>query len=273
MIQNVKVDSLTVFLLNCVMTVTRTKVRHELYRQGALGTAFLMLISTTLGSLDGAKLATSFLIISGICWFYVLSNCHGKLHLNFDPKSKRHFKKLGLGNHLTLARGLLIGATAGFIGTDPSTLSKLSVFFPAIFYTIAAIGDALDGYFSRVKMQTTQLGSELDNELDAFGLFIAPVLAVLWGKLHFTYLSVSAAFYVFRLGIYLRNHQGKPVYELAPNRFRRRLAGYQMSLVATSLWAPIPAELTKPVGFLLMIPLLIRFLLDWLQTSGRIKKK
>ena len=46
-----------------------------------------------------------------------------------------------------------------------------------------------------------------------------------------------------------------------------------MGVVATSLWAPIPAELTKPVGVLLMIPLLIRFLLDWLQISGRIKKK
>ena len=146
------------------------------------------------------------------------------------------------------------------------------MFLPAIFYTVAAIGDALDGYIARVTMQTTQLGSELDNELDAFGLLIAPVLAVLWDKLHFTYLIVSAAFYVFRLGINLRKHQGKPVYELIPNRFRRRLAGYQMGLVATSLWAPIPAELTKPVGVLLMIPLLIRFLLDWLQISGRIKK-
>ena len=110
-------------------------------------------------------------------------------------------------------------------------------------------------------------------ELDAFGLLIAPVLAVLWDKLHFTYLIVSAAFYVFRLGINLRKHQEKPVYELIPSRFRRRLAGYQMGLVATSLWAPIPAELTKPVGVLLMIPLLIRFLLDWLQISGRIKNK
>ena len=217
MIQNVIVDSLMVFLLNCVMSLTSTKIRRELYKQGALGTAFLVLISTTLGFLDSAKLATSFLIISGISWCYVLANCHGKLHLNFDPKSERRFQKLGIGNRLTLTRGLLIGATAGFIGTEPSTLSKFALFLPAIFYTTAAIGDALDGYIARVTMQTTQLGSELDNELDAFGLLIAPVLAVLWDKLHFTYLIVSAAFYVFRLGINLRKHQGKTVYELIPN--------------------------------------------------------
>ena len=69
MIQNVIVDSLAVFLLNCVMSVASTKIRRELYEQGALGTAFLVLISTTLGFLDSAKLATSFLIISGISWF------------------------------------------------------------------------------------------------------------------------------------------------------------------------------------------------------------
>ena len=255
------------------MSATSTKIAHELYKLGILGTIFLALTSTVLSVIDSPKLATSFLIISMISWFYALANCHRKLHLNYDPKSKRHFQTLGIGNRLTIARGLLIGATAGFIGTDPSTLSKFSVFLPAIFYTVAAIGDALDGYIARVTMQTTQLGSELDNELDAFGLLIAPVLAVLWGKLHFTYLFVSTAFYIFRLGIYSRNHQGKPVYELIPNQFRRRLAGYQMGLVATSLWAPVPAELTKPVGILLMIPLLIRFLLDWLQISGWIKKQ
>ena len=255
------------------MSGASVRISHELCKLGALGAAFLVLISTALGFSDSAKLATSFLIISGVCWFYVLANCHRKLHLNYDPKSEKHFQKLGIGNRLTLTRGLLIGATAGFIGTDPSALSKFAVFSPAIFYTVAAIGDALDGYIARVTMQTTQLGSELDNELDAFGLLIAPVLAVLWSKLHFTYLFVSAAFYIFRLGIFFRNRQGKLVYELIPNQFRRRLAGYQMGVVATSLWAPIPAEITKPVGVLLMIPLLIGFLLDWLQVSGRIKKQ
>ena len=255
------------------MSATSTKIAHELYKLGTLGAIFLALTSTALNFTDSTNFAASFLIISMISWFYVLTNCHRKLHLNYDPKSKRYFQKLGIGNRLTLARGLLIGATAGYIGTDPSTLSEFSIFLPAIFYTVAAIGDALDGYIARVTMQTTRLGSELDNELDAFGLLIAPVLAVLWDKLHFTYLFVSAAFYIFRLGIYHRKHQGKPVYELIPNRFRRRLAGYQMGLVATSLWVPIPAELTKPVGVLLMIPLLTRFLLDWLQISGRITRK
>ena len=273
MIQNVKVDSSTIFLLHCDMSGASIRISHELYKLGALGAAFLALISTALGFLDSVKLAISFLIISGVSWFYVLANCHRKLHLNYDPKSDQHFQKLGIGNRLTLTRGLLIGATAGFIGTDPSALSKFAVFSPAIFYTVAAIGDALDGYIARVTMQTTQLGSELDNELDAFGLLIAPVLAVLWSKLHFTYLFVSAAFYIFRLGIFFRNRQGKPVYKLIPNQFRRRLAGYQMGVVATSLWAPIPAEITKPVGVLLMIPLLIGFFLDWLQVSGRIKKQ
>ena len=158
------------------MSATSTKIAHELYKLGTLGTIFLALTSTVLSFIDGTKLATSFLIISMSSWFYVLANCHRKLHLNYDPKSKRHFQTLGIGNRLTIARGLLIGATAGFIGTDPSTLSKFSVFLPAIFYTVAAIGDALDGYIARVTMQTTQLGSELDNELDAFGLLIAPVL-------------------------------------------------------------------------------------------------
>jgi CDP-diacylglycerol--glycerol-3-phosphate 3-phosphatidyltransferase len=252
------------------MSKFQLQLRREVIRIGTQGAGFLFIVAGTLNFTDTFQTALSFLLLSMVSWFYVLQHCHRRLYLNYDELSEIPFSQLGTGNRITLFRGLLIAATAGFLGSNQSELSTLALFFPAISYTVAAISDALDGYIARITNQTTQLGKELDTELDAMGLLIAPALAVLWDKLHFSYLSVSIAYYIFRVGIYYRKQLSLPVFALPPDAFRRRLAGYQMGIVATSLWFPIPAELTRPIGILLRIPLLIRFALDWLHVSGRI---
>lgn len=252
------------------MPISESHLKREVLSLGLQGSGFILISSTVLIYTDTFKIAVSFLTVSFITWVYVLTLCYRRLSLNYDTKTGLSFDQLGAGNRITLLRGLLIAATAGFLGSTPATLSALALFLPAVLYTIAAIGDALDGYVARITKQATQLGKELDNELDALGLLIAPLLAILWDKLHVSYMSVSLAFYIFRIGIYLRKRLGLKVSPLPASALRRRLAGYQMGLVATALWAPIPAELTQPIGFLLMAPLLCRFILDWLYVSDRI---
>ena len=245
-------------------------LKREVKRIGIQGAGLLFVVAAILTLTENFQTTLNFLLLSLVSWLYVLRHCYRRLSLNYEELSGIHFPQLGTGNRITLFRGLLVAATAGFLGSNQSELSTLALFLPAIFYTVAAIADALDGYIARVTKQTTKLGKELDTELDAMGLLIAPALAILWGKLHFSYLSVSLAYYIFKIGIYYRKRQSLPVFALPPDAFRRRLAGYQMGLVATSLWFPIPAELTRPIGILLMIPLLIRFSIDWLYVSGRI---
>ena len=265
------VDSFGFFLLNSAMFNFYTQLKKELITLGKQGAVFLVLITIVLSVTDNSKTAVRFFSFGLITWLYVLKICHSKLSLNYDSDSGTQFHDLGFGNRVTLLRGLLISATAGFLGSNQSTVSEFALFSPAVFYTVAAIGDALDGYIARVTNQTSHLGRELDNALDALGLLIAPALAVLWGKLEVWYLGVSISYYIFRLGVFLRTQANLPVYPLPPNPFRRRIAGYQMGIVATSLWAPVPAELTRPIGTLLMVPLLVRFILDWLHVSGHFK--
>jgi CDP-diacylglycerol--glycerol-3-phosphate 3-phosphatidyltransferase len=247
-----------------------TELQRALWQTGVLGTGLLLILALCLATLESSLFALRWLLLALPCWGFVLWQCRRRLHLNHSPTDNTLKKTLGPGNQVTLLRGLLIAATAGFLVTTGLQTKPLLPYLPAILYTAAALGDALDGYIARQRQQTTELGKELDTTLDAMGLVIAPLLAVLYGKLFASYLLVSVAYYLFQGGLLWRQRFDKPVYPLPPSRLRRQLAGYQMGLVATVLWPPLPALLTRPVGILFMLPMLFGFLRDWLVVSGRL---
>src|SRR5690606_21176327 len=115
------------------------------------------------------------------------------------------------------------------------------------------------------------LGTELDTAYDALGLLIAPLLAVSYGKIHWSFLLVSAAYYIFQWGLYWRRTHNLPVYELLPSMLRRTLAGFQMGFVAVILLPCFQAPATHWIGVAFMIPMLLGFMVDWLVVSGRIQ--
>ena len=252
---------------------TTEAIPSPLYRMLAAiamtGLSVLISFALWLAAVFDQRPATYWLLPAVLCWFYVIHQTWQRLPLNRPVNSHRPLERFGVATSITLTRGLLIAMTAGFIGSSVQLQPSAWVYLPAIFYTVAAIGDALDGYIARRLNQVTELGSELDTVLDALGLLIAPVLAVLLGKLHPSYLVVSVAYYLFRWGIYWRQTHQKPVFSLQPSYWRRRLAGWQMALVATALWPPVPALLAQLAGFVLMLPLLVGFWRDWLVVSGR----
>jgi len=248
-------------------------LRRELQRIALLGVSFLMVFAALLSMLEGQLVVLYWLLVALACWGFVLWQCYQRLHLNVSTPDRkdtpRRYVTLGHGNRITLLRGLLISALAGFLVISPGDTSHGLMYLPAVLYTAAALGDLLDGSMARRQQQTTRLGTELDMALDAFGLLIAPLLAVAYGKLHISYLLVSIAYYLFQWGIYWRRRQGLPVYPLPPSRMRRYLAGLQMALVAAALWPPLPREVTTLLGAVLMLPLLIGFCRDWWHVSGR----
>lgn len=215
-------------------------------------------------------MALRWLLASLACWGFVLWQCHNRLHLNRSLVDDKYYTTLGHGNRITLLRGLLIAATAGFLTNIHIEVSPWLLYAPAALYSMAVFGDWLDGYMARRQQQATRLGVELDTVLDAFGLLIVPLLAILYGKLHLSYFLVSIAYYLFQLGIGWRQWRGLPVYPLPPSILRRHLAGIQMALVAIALWPPLPADMTRVLGVALMIPLLLGFCRDWLYVSGRL---
>lgn len=249
------------------------KLRREVRLVAVLGASLLATIALVLNALEGFIPAMSWLLASLLCWGFVLWQCRKRLHLNRTTVNDRYQTTLGHGNHITLLRGLCIAATAGFLAITQVDVRPWLLYVPAALYTLAALGDWLDGHMARRQQQTTKLGTELDTALDAFGLLIAPLLAVLYSKLHVSYLLVSSAYYLFQWGIHWRQWHGKAVYALPSSRLRRHLAGLQMALVATALWPPLPADIMHTLGVTLMIPLLLGFARDWLHVSGRLGAK
>jgi CDP-diacylglycerol--glycerol-3-phosphate 3-phosphatidyltransferase len=242
---------------------------HELHISGLLGLAVLLGMGAALSmQLDGAT-TMQWLLQSTALWALVWQQTWQRRHLNRASSTAAPYPTLGLANRLTLLRGGLIAATGGFL-LFPAFAGIIG-WLPALLYSVAATLDRVDGFVARRTNSTSLLGSELDTVFDALGLLVAPLLAVSYGKVHWSYLLVSVAYYLFQWGIHSRRKRELPVYPLAPSQLRRTLAGFQMGYVAVVLWPPLLAQVTVPAGFGFMVPLLLGFTVDWLVVSGRIR--
>jgi CDP-diacylglycerol---glycerol-3-phosphate 3-phosphatidyltransferase len=186
-----------------------------------------------------------------------------------------HLGTLGVATQITLGRGLLLSALAGFgplawQAAEPASMTV--ALMPGILYTTAALADLVDGYFARRHGMETALGSRLDVAIDALGLVVAPVVAIGLGRLPAFYLILGAAYYLFHGGHWWRRRQGKPVYleRMRPSRVTRMYAGYQMGMVATVLFPVVGPPGTTLAAALFMVPILTLFVRDWLVITGRL---
>lgn len=197
---------------------------------------------------------------------YLLNILWQGLPFNYRIEEKRLLPHFGAGNNLTLVRGILLAALAGFLFSPlpPRELAWL----PGLIYTLAATADQFDGYLARRSKQVTQLGEMLDLSLDGLGVLIASVLVVQYGQVPAWYLLVGLARYLFLAGIWLRRRLGKPVYALPTSSTRRPFAGAQMGLMAVVMWPVFSPPFTSLAATLFAIPFLIGFAHDWLQVSG-----
>ena len=242
---------------------------RELHLAGLLGIVVLLGTGGALAMQLDRAIAAQWILQSVALWALVWQQTWQRRHLNRATSTAAPYSTLGPANRLTLLRGALIAATGGFLLFPP--FAGAIGWLPALFYSVAAILDRVDGFVARRTKSTSVLGSELDTVFDALGLLVAPLLAVSYGKVHWSYLLVSIAYYLFQWGIHSRRRRALPVYPLAPSQLRRTLAGFQMGYVAVVLWPPFLAQVTAPAGFGFMVPLLLGFAVDWLVVSGRIR--
>jgi CDP-diacylglycerol---glycerol-3-phosphate 3-phosphatidyltransferase len=214
--------------------------------------------------------ATQWSLLAALFWWLVYHQAGGLLDFNRRETGSPLYAVLGPANRITLLRGGLIAVTGGFLFQPVAP--GLLAWIPGIAYTMAAVIDRLDGYVARRSGQQSLLGGELDVKLDAMGLVIAPLLAYWYGQIHWSYLSVSLAYYLFQWGIRYRTHRELPVFALEQNMSRRAVAGFQMGFIAVVLWPILRPPTTSIAGIAFMLPLLLGFLIDWMTVSGRIGK-
>jgi len=241
---------------------------REFRRVSTYGWVVMVFAGLVMGKLWSWEAAGQWLLQAGLLWLLVLFEARGYLPLNRKGPESILYSRLGLANQLTILRGWLIACTGGFL-FQQSPAGALA-FVPAGFYALSAIIDRIDGFAARKTGQVSQMGMELDTVFDALGLAIAPLLAVWYGKIHWSYLLVSCAYYLFQWGISYRQKNALPLFTLQTKLSRRAIAGFQMGFIAVVLFPLFQPPATSIAGFAFMLPVLSGFLIDWLVVSGRI---
>jgi CDP-diacylglycerol--glycerol-3-phosphate 3-phosphatidyltransferase len=176
----------------------------------------------------------------------------------------------GLANTLTLLRGGLYAVVAGFL-VVPATTDLAWV--PAVCYGTGVVLDKLDGAVARTVGRQTALGTRLDMAFDTFGFVVAPVLAVLWGRLPVWYLSISVARYAYLAGIRWRRLRGRPVFDRPDSNLGKYLAGLQMVFLTVALVPAVPVKFVFAVAPAVLAPSLAVFARDFLVVSGRLPRE
>jgi len=214
--------------------------------------------------------AQRWLFFSGLMLGTVLWVLWRGLPQNYRLGESTLLPELGLGNHLSLFRGLLIGLLAGFL-LSPRPVEPLA-WLVAFLYTVACIADGLDGYVARRANHATVLGQRLDMEFDGLGVAVVSLLAIWYGQLPIWFLSVGLARYLFVFGLWWRRHNGRPVYDIPPSVQRRIMAGMLMGFMTVVLWPIVPAAMATLAGFVIAIPVLLGFSRDWLFACGHLQE-
>ena len=231
----------------------------------------------TIAALDIVLLGGTFGVLHALalpaerCWLAI--SAAGAGYTLFYARRHRHLSHLpylGWANGLSLLRGTLIAMTLGFVCPD---VPRPFLWFPAIFYTVAAIADFFDGYIARATGEVSQLGAALDLHFDGLGVLAAAIVAVSSGQLPWWYLSVGLARYLFLLGIWFIEHSGGKTHPLPPSRLRRILSGVQMGFLAGALYPLFAPPLTTVLGMLIFVPFMAGFLRDFLAVAGWLPDK
>ena len=205
-------------------------------------------------------------VVAGACWAGQLWYVGYRL----DPGrlTGGFWRRLfGAANAVTLARGALYAVVAGFVVVPAGTALA---WVPALCYGTGVVLDKLDGTVARTVGRETEIGRRLDMAFDTFGFVAAPLVAVLWGLLPAWYLSISAARYVFRGAVRLRELRGLPVGDLPDSDLGKYLAGVQMGFVTVALVPPVPTDLVWTLAPVVLAPSLAVFARDYLVVSGRL---
>ncbi|MEF8856454.1 MAG: CDP-alcohol phosphatidyltransferase family protein [Haloplanus sp.] len=225
---------------------------------GAAAAGFAVGGWTLVASATGYTAANRWVLVAGAVLVYEV----GFLAYHLDDGTTA----LALPNLVTLSRGGLYAATAGFLLVPPVPAVRWA---PAVCYGAGVALDFADGLLARRLGRTTDLGAKLDLAFDTLGFLVAPLVGVVWGRLPVAYLSLSAARYVYRAGIGWRKRRERPVGDLPESRLRRPLAALQMGVIAVALAPSLPVSVVHPLALVAVAPSLAVFARDYLAVTGR----
>lgn len=196
------------------------------------------------------------LLVVGLAWRNRSDNCL--------PGDGRRFDRLGPANAVTLVRGWLLAALAGFLAVDPAY-----AWLPAALFVAAGLLDAVDGAVAR-RTRETVLGARLDTSTDALAVLVGGAVGVVLSVLPVWYLLAGVVWYAFVGGLRLRRWANKPVYGLPDSRIRPLIGSLQLVVIGGALLPAFgPPETTAAAAIALSL-LCASFARDWAAATGRL---
>jgi CDP-diacylglycerol---glycerol-3-phosphate 3-phosphatidyltransferase len=213
-------------------------------------------------------LAGRWIIGTTLTWGYLLFVLRKDLRLNYRQIDATHtlLPNLGIGNLISIFRGLILAILGGFI-LVPRPEGVYAI-LPSLLYTLGALPDFLDGYLARITNHVTKLGENLDLVTDSVGLLIATLVGARHGQVPAWYVLLGLARYLFLAGMWLRTKRGLPNHDMPFSVRRRGLAGLQMGFVFVILWPQFQPPAAHIAAYCFGIPFLLSFLWDWFVVSG-----
>lgn len=184
---------------------------------------------------------------------------------NRTPESSRIHDRLGAANAVTLFRGWLLAALAGFLVADPA-----DPWLPAGLFVAAGILDAVDGAVAR-RTRETVLGARLDTSVDALAVLVGSAVGVAGGVLPMWYLLAGFVWYVYTAGLWYRRRTGTPVYDLPESRLRPVVGAAQLVVIGGALLPLFGTPETTAASTLALAALCLSFGRDWAAATGRIE--
>lgn len=173
---------------------------------------------------------------------------------------------LGLGNATTLLRAFLLVLLVGLIPPEPGL-----IWLPWGFVSLwigASLLDLADGFLARRTGQITVLGSQLDMEIDAFGVLVAASAGIVWGTLPPWFLPIVLLRPLWSIAIAWRTQQGRTHAPWPPSPRRRLAACLQYFVLGGALWPGIPALMVTAGAAFIAAVMIRSFGRDWLWTTG-----
>ncbi|WP_281194688.1 CDP-alcohol phosphatidyltransferase family protein [Halorubrum sp. F4] len=172
---------------------------------------------------------------------------------------------------VTILRASALALLGAYLVVDPTaTAAGGNGWLAGALFAVAAGGDAVDGAVARATDAVTELGAELDVEVDGATVLVGAAVAVVAGAAPVVFLAVGLARPAFAYGLRRRRRRGLPTHDLRPSRLRRPIGAATMLATWLAL-SPVPGEgASRLFAAAVTVPVVASFVRDWLVASGRL---
>ncbi|RAW44772.1 CDP-alcohol phosphatidyltransferase family protein, partial [Halorubrum sp. 48-1-W] len=172
---------------------------------------------------------------------------------------------------VTTLRASALALLGAYLVVDPAaTAGGGDGWLAGALFAVAAGGDAVDGAVARATDAVTELGAELDVEVDGATVLVGATVAVVAGAAPVAFLAVGLARPLFAYGLRRRRRRGLPTHDLRPSRVRRPIGAATMLATWLAL-SPVPGTgASRLLTAVATVPVVASFVRDWLVASGRL---